>query len=702
MTHRLDPLLRPETIAIVGASGREHVVGQETLHNLIRSEFPGDIYPVNPRYQELFGLKCYPNLRTLPETPDLVIFCVADNRVEKLLDDVIEIGAPAVSIMSALVIDDDTTPDLKTRVAAKINDAGIIACGANGMGFYNVRDRVWACGFDGRMHEPPGNVSLISHSGAGMSGIVDCDERIRFNLAISTGNEISVCMDEYIDFAVEQPETRVVGLFVETARNPEAFRAALHKAKVKRIPVIAIKVGRTCKSAKLAESHSGAIAGDDATYDALFDCYGVLRVRDMEELSTALLLFAEFNPLGKGDLVALHDSGGERQLMIDLADDEQVPMTELAQETVSKLEKVLDPELPAVNPLDGWSRGGVNANEQMTRCLSILMQDPGAALGALVLDRAPHGRIYSNYVNYLQRAHAESGKPVALVSARQGTGSDPLVVTTTHAGFPVIDGVSAFLVGVRALFSYRDFLLRPAVSPPEVSMQAVERWQTKLGSTRQLDEAESSKMLRDFGVAANASIIAESESAVLAATGVLDYPLVLKSAAPGLTHKSDHAGVLLDLHNEEQLLSAYRDISGRLGPRVLVAPMVAAGIDMFLGSRRDPQFGPVVLLGFGGIHAELYKDVAFGLPPFDAEWAQHMLDRLRSRPLLDGMRGMNACNNETLCEMAANFSVMVDALRDNLIEIDVNPVIVGESNSIAVDALAIGSKVPGTFHVSDR
>ena len=690
MTHRLDPLLRPKSIAIVGASDREYSLGQETLQNLTRGEFPGQIYPVNPRYEELGGLTCYPDLGRLPETPDLVIFCVADSRVEQVLDEAIVIGAPAVSIMSSLIIDDDSAPNLKSRIEKKIKDAGMLACGANGMGFYNIRDCVWACGFGGRMHEPPGNVSLISHSGSGMCGIADCEERIRFNLAISTGNEISVSMDEYLDFALELPETRVVGLFVETARHPESLRAALQKANDKRIPIVAIKVGRTEKSAKLTESHSGAIAGDDATYDALFDHYGVQRVRDMEELATTLILFAEFNPVGKGGLVSLHDSGGERQLMVDLADNEHVPLTELAQKSVSELEKVLDPELPAVNPLDGWSRGGTNADEQMTRCLTILMQDPGAAIGALVHDRGPNGRIYSSYVNYMQRAHAESGKPVALVSARQGTGSDPLVVTTTHAGFPVIDGMSAFLIGVRALFSYRDFLLRPESTPPDVPDEAVEHWRTKLRNIGRLDEAESLMMLRDFGITANACVIAESESAVLAATGVLNYPLVLKTAMPGIAHKSDQAGVLLDLRNEEQLLAAYRDLNERLGPRVLVAPMLAAGVAMILGARQDSQFGPVVLLGFGGIHAEVYQDVAFALPPFDADRARYMLDKLKSRPLLDGARRMNPSNIDSFCTMAANFSAMVHAMRDNLQEIDINPVIVSERDSIAVDALAIG------------
>lgn len=690
MTHRLDPLLRPASIAIVGASARENSRGRETLKNLTRGEFPGAIYPVNPGYRELDGLKCYAALGKLPAVPELVIFCIGDDKVEAVLDEAIALGAAAVSIMSPLILDGDSKPGLKVRVTKKIKEAGLIACGANGMGFYNIHDRVWACGFDGRMHEPPGSVSLISHSGSGMCGIADCEERIRFNLAISTGNEIGVSMDEYLDFALDLPDTRVVGLFVETARNPEGFRAALQKANDRRIPVLAIKVGRTEKAAKLTESHTGAMAGDDVTYDALFDRYGVQRVRDMEELATSLILFAEFNPLGRGSLVSLHDSGGERQLMVDLADAENVALTELSAQSVKELEKVLDPELPAVNPLDAWSRGGAGAGEQMTRCLTILMQDRGAAIAALVHDRAPEGLIYSSYVNYMQRAHAISGKPVALVSARQGTGSDPLVVTTTRAGFPVIDGLSAFLVGVRALFAYRDFLLRPGQSPPDVPAGSVQRWRKPLRGGRQLDEAESSSLLRDFNINVNSAAIAESESALLEATADLEFPLVLKTAMPGIAHKSDRAGVALNLRNQAQLLAAYRDLDARLGPRVLVAPMVAAGVEMILGARQDPQFGPVVMLGFGGIHAELHKDVIFALPPFDASRARKLLDRLNSRPLLDGLRGMQASNIDAFCELAANFSAMVHALRDNLAEIDINPVIAGSDASIAVDALAIG------------
>ena len=293
MKHELDPLLRPRSVAVVGASARADSMGEWSLTNLKRSGFAGNIYPVNPGYDALQSLRCYKSLSDLPEVPDLVLFAVSNQRIEEVLDEAIRLAVPAAVLMSSMYLDDDKEPILNDRVREKVHATGMLVCGANGMGFYNVRDSVWACGFDSRMHVAPGNVSLISHSGSGMCGIIDCEERLRVNVAVSTGNELSVSMDQYLDFVLELPETRVVGLFVETARNPQGFRAALRKAVQKRIPIVALKVGRTRKSAELTVSHSGALAGDDATYDALFERYGVHRVHDMDELATALILFAE-------------------------------------------------------------------------------------------------------------------------------------------------------------------------------------------------------------------------------------------------------------------------------------------------------------------------------------------------------------------------------------------------------------------------
>ena len=688
--HRLDPLLRPTSVAVIGASKRPDTVGSWALINLRKGGYKGRLYPVNPRYKDIEGQTCYASLADLPEVPQLVVFAVSDQRLEKVLDEAITAGVPAAVIQSTLALDDDSEPLLRERVREKIRQAGMLVCGANGMGFYNVRDHVWTCGFDSADHPAPGNVTLISHSGSGMSGIIDCEERLRINLAVSAGNELSTTMDEYLDFALDLPETRVVGLFVETARNPEGFEAALKKAAQRRIPIVVLKVGRTAEAARLTVSHSGAMAGDDATYEALFDRYGVQRARDQDEFTTMLIMFAELHPVGAGGLVSLHDSGGERQLLVDLAHDADVPLTKLSDESIDKLTKVLDPELPAVNPLDAWSRGGPEASGVMTSGLTLMMQDPGAALGVVIHDRAPYGKIYSSYLTYMQRARADSGKPVALVSARQGTGHDEAVVTSTHAGFPVLDGVSQFLKGANALFSYRDFLLREHVDLPAADSVAVKRWHGRLRKGETLGEFESLNLLADFGIRTSSPVEAHDEASVVAAAAACGYPLVLKTAKPGLIHKSDKAGVVVGIADERQLLQMYSLMQKRLGDDVLVSAVADVGIEMILGVKRDPQFGPVVIIGFGGVLAETLADVQFALPPFSAAHARRCVDRMKLRSLLDGLRGAPAVSVEQFCQLAEQFSIMVDALRDVIAELDVNPIIVAGNAATAVDALVVG------------
>jgi acyl-CoA synthetase (NDP forming) len=691
-SHYLDPLLRPASIAVVGASERPESVGLQTMENLLTGGFEGHLYAVNPGYDSICGIPCYPNLESLPEIVEHVVLAVGDPRIENALDEVITHGARAATMMSSLVLEDDEEPFLRERINTKIKSSGLLVCGANGMGFYNCADGVWVCGFDTRQnHLRGGNVTLISHSGSGMSGIIDCEERIDFNLAVSTGQELCVRMDQYMDFALEQPETRVIGLFMEAARNPEGLLAAFRKANEKGVPVVVLKVGRTEFSARLAVSHSGAIAGRDDAYQAVFDRYGVQRVEDMDELATTLIIFAQPHAVAEGGLVAIHDSGGERQLLIDLADSMHVPLADLEAQTVALLEEKLDPGLPPVNPLDAWGAGGPGYHQIMEDCLAALMSDPNAALGAVIHDRAPLSKIYPEYFDYMRKGHAASGKPVFLVANRQGTGSDPAVVSVTREGFPTLDGLRSFLTGVRCLLNYRDFRSRSRdeLEIPEESMVA--RWKTRLRTGDTLDEFESSRVLSDFGFPINPARRADNESEVLSAVAELGYPIVLKTAEPGILHKTDQRGVQLDIENEEQLLAAYRDLATRLGKRVLVCPMVeVSGVEMVIGMVRDDQFGPLLMLGFGGINVEVIRDVVYALPPFGVATARRLVDSLQLRSLLDGLRNRPAVDIDAYCEAAARFSTLAACLGEDIDEIDVNPVIVHPGGCVAVDALVVG------------
>jgi len=687
MAHRLDPLLRPRSLAVVGASQKPGSVGQTIMRHLRQGGYGGALFAVNPGYSEIEGAPCVPSLQALPQPVEHVVFAIADERLEAAFDDAVAQGAKAATLITNLVLAEDSEPPLKERIRAKALAAGMAICGGNGNGFYNFNEGLWICGFETRLDHRPGGVALITHSGSVFNALVDAEARLDFNIAVSSGQELVTTAADYLDFALEDPTTTVIGLFIETARDPEGFRAGLEKAARKGIPVVALKVGRTAESARMATSHSGALVGDDGAYQALFDRYGVVRVATLDEMAATLMMFAQPHPVGPGGLVTIHDSGGERALLIDLAEDTGTPFAELSADTLAKVAARLDPGLPAVNPLDAWGTGhdywGI-----FTDCLTAMLQDEAAALGAVVCDRGPDGKIFEEYPAFVRAAHAATGKPVLLVSNHQGSGYAEETIALTREGFPVLDSAVHFLKGAKRLFDYRDFQARAPMAPPAAPEATIAKWRARLASGGALGEAEALALFGDFGIPVNPVIPAESRGTALAAAEELGYPLALKTAE-GLAHKSDVDGVRLAIADAMALASAYDDMAARLGPRVLLAPMVAGGVEMILGVTNDPDFGPVVMIGSGGIHAELLKDVVFALPPFDAVEAGRLIDRLKLRPLLDGLRGATPCDLDALCEAAAHFSVLAATLSRELNEVDVNPLIVTSTGCVAVDALIV-------------
>jgi acyl-CoA synthetase (NDP forming) len=300
------------------------------------------------------------------------------------------------------------------------------------------------------------------------------------------------------------------------------------------------------------------------------------------------------------------------------------------------------------------------------------------------------GTIFGVYIDYMRAGHAASGKPVFLVSNRQGTGSDPAVIDVTREGFPILDGLRSFLVGARCLMQWRDFLEREPPSTPPVTDRAA-GWRERLGSGDTLDEYESSLLLADFGLPANPCRRASQLDQALEVAGELGYPVVLKSLQPGLLHKTDRGGVILGLDSPDTLAEAYSEMSARLGPDVLVSKMIEkAGTELVLGMIRDEQFGPLVLLGFGGINVQSLQDVSYALAPFDAAEARRLTDRLRLRALMDARRNRPAGDIDAWCRAAAAFSRMVHSLADVLKEVDINPVILTDEGCVAVDALVVG------------
>ncbi len=667
-----------------------NVPGNDVILELQVARFPGAIYPVNPKYAEVEGLPCYPTLRDLPSVPDLAVLGVANGGIEEQVRTAIELGVGGLVIPGSLsVTGDDPAYPLRERVRDLARAANLPIVGGNCMGFYNVERWFRTLPFHRPYELTEGGVTFIAQSGSVLTALLWNDQKLRFNLAISPGQELVTTTSDYMDYALDQKSTTAIALFIETVRNPAGFVAALRKAAERDIPVIALKAGRTPEAAHLALSHSGAIAGDDAAYQTLFERYGVLSVKSLDELASTTQLLSNPRRPARGGLAAIFDSGGERELMLDIADDVGVPFAQVNDETTQVLADHLDHGLEPINPLDAWGTGR-DYQTIFERCWQALMDDPDTAMGVFVADLSSGFYLHESFARICRRVHRRTGKPVAMLTNHIGTESQDLAKRMTNMGVPVLDGTVAGLLAVKHALAYRDFTRRntiaaPIAPPPEVTA----RWRARLSKPEALTESEGLTLLSDYGVPVMPHAVVVSEPEALASAEDLGFPVVLKTAAPGILHKSESGGVILNLANAEEVSEAYSDLAARLGPEVLVASMMLPAVEMALGVVSDPQFGSMVLVAGGGIFIEVLGDRQLGLVPIDAPIASTMISKLAIKPILDGVRGRQGVDIASVVAALVALSDLAADLGDLIAELDVNPLSVTADGCMALDALVI-------------
>lgn len=695
MAHYLQPLLAPRAVAFMGASPKADSPGNDMLRMINRADFKGAIYPLNPKYPEVEGFRCYASLKDLPETVDHVVLSVANARLEAAVDEAIAHGAKAATIFGSMYLENDREPPLMRRIQAKAKQAGLQICGGNCMGFYNDEAGFWAVGFPSAREPRPGHIAFICHSGSIFGAIAHNDPRFRFNICVSPGQEIATTAADYMDYALDLPSTRVIGLFIETVRDPRRFVQALEKAAKRGVPVVLLKVGRTEESARMALGHSGALTGDDAAYDALFRRYGVSRVDTVDELGTTMLLFSQGRKCGPGGLGAILDSGGECEMVTDLAHEAGVPFAKINDATKAKLAARLEYGLEARNPLDAWGTG-LDFTGIFRDCIKALHDDPDTGVLVHFADLRSGYYVHQGFLEAHRQLDGQMTKPQVVSTSYTQLRHDKIVSEFDALGIPVLDGSIASLKSIRHMLAHRDFLARGPAQAATAPAGVKERWRKRLGEPRALDESEGLALFADYGVATIPHRIVDSAAAAEKAAGELGFPVVLKTAAPGVLHKTDVDGVRLKLADAAEVRHAYADIAGRLGPRVLVAPMAEAGGEIMLGMSVDPQFGPVVVMGAGGILVEILKSVTHELAPFDAATARRAIERLAPlKRLLAGARGRKPSDTAKLAELIARFSAMCADLGDLVAEIDANPVIAGPNGAMAVDAVVVPKAAKG-------
>lgn len=689
-------MLEARSVAVVGASVKEGSLGRQMMLELDRGGFDGAIYPVNPGYDEVLGRRCYPSIADVPGAVDLAILGVASARVEQALRDAAEAGAGSAVTFSSLFEEEPPergVSSLGERVGAIALEHGMPMLGGNGMGFVNLERRLFATGFPTPDELEAGGVALLSQSGSVFSAFLFNGRGIRFNLIVSSGQEIVTTVEEYLAYVLDLPSTKVVGLVLETVRRPEAFVSALGTAAERGLPVFALKVGRTEGSKQMVVAHSGALAGEHGAYEAVFDAFGVHECRDLEEMADAIELFSSPRRVTTGSGIAsLHDSGGERALFVDLAADLGVPFAVISDETRDKIDAVLDPGLVAENPLDAWGTG-IGADRIYRESFRALHDDPDTAAVAFVVDLTRQGEPYD--VGYLQVARdvwEQTTKPFCVVSNLPATIPDDEVGILRGAGIPVLEGTTTGLHALKHLLA--DAAVRERAEP-EVSLpgpaELRTKWRAMLENFPGGEFAESMtfELLSGYGIPTPKAGHAESLEQAEWAASWIGYPVAMKTAMPRIAHKSDVGGVRLHIGDIEALREAYRDLSERLGNLVTVEEMAPPGVEVALGIVRDPTFGPLVLVAAGGVLVELLHDRKLALPPIDDDAARRLIDGLAIRPLLDGVRGAPPSDVGALAHAVSRLSVLAVELGDVITELDINPVIVSPQGCVAVDVLVV-------------
>lgn len=717
---------------MVGASGRPGTFGDRMLAEVAASPARPEIYPVNPRHAEIGGRRCLPSLADLPGPVDLVLLGVPDPALEGQLTLAARRGDRAAVIFGNAHEDpagrpsghDHPAPGLRERLAAVAASAGMELCGAGCMGFVNVARGLRATGYIEPDPLPAGPVALVTHSGSVFSAMLRMRRAIGFTVAVSSGQELVTAAPSYLDYALGLPETRVLALVLEAIRQPALLRQVLARAAERDIPVILLTVGGSARGRMMVAAHSGALAAADGGWEALARAYGVHRVGDLAELTDTLELFAIGRPAGLPrppaqpsqaaggapeparpapvdapgppsppgpapgtGIATVHDSGLERAHAADLAEQLGVPFAEISEVTRGRLAGLLDPGLEPGNPLDVWGTGA-DTQGLFASALAALADDPSVAAVALSVDLVRELDGDDSYPHAVMDAARRTDKPLAVLSNLPSAIDQEAAARLRRERIPVLEGLRTGLLALGHLLDHAG--ARPRYSPAGSAPDQISRRRAAgLLAAGAAGGAPLLELLREYGVAAARAVPADSADGALAAAEAIGFPVVLKTDEPAIQHKSDAGGVVLGVPGPAGLASAYADLAVRLGPRVLVCETIPAGIEMTLGIARDPELGPLIVVGAGGVLVEVLADRAVALPPVAERTAAELIGELRIGRLLTGLRGAPPADLGSIVRAITGLSALAGDLGDEIEALDVNPLICGPAGAVAVDVLVI-------------
>lgn len=693
MTHSLEPMLRPKSVAIIGASDTPSRIGGRPINSMKTLGFKGDIYPVNPNWETIQDLPAFGNIKEVPKGVDCAIVAVPAKIAVQAVRDCADHGVKsAVMFTSGFAELSDDGAKAQREITGIAKESGMRMIGPNCLGVFNV-DTSWYGTFTnapGMLRLPPGPMGIVSQSGAYGAHVFMVSQLrgVGANYWVTTGNESDVDVAEVIEFYAQAPDVKVILAYAEGMKDADRICNALEMARDAEKPVIFMKVGSTDVGAQAAASHTASLAGADAVYDALFKQYGVYRAETTEEfVDVAYACQYGRYPAGrKIDLQTI--SGGVGVQMADTSVKYDLDVAPLPIATQKKLKELI-PFAGVTNPVD-FTAQALNDPSLMEANISMTIDEADFDAHIVYMASVPASpftkdickQIFTN----IREKYADEIMMMSII------GPDEVVSTYEDLGIPCYEDPSLAVRAMASLMHFGEVFERGRPdAPPALPAGALP------APTTPIAEHEAKRVLNSIGVPVTTEELVQSREDAVAVWKKIGGKVVMKIASPDILHKTEIGGVLLSLDSADDVATGYDTLIERAKTAkpdakidgVIVAEMVTGGVETVMGVVCDPVFGPAVMFGLGGVFVEVLKDVTFRLAPFGVDEALRMIDEIQGRVMLDGVRGAPPSDINALAEALSKLSVFAAANADAIETIDVNPFIVLPSGAVAVDALIV-------------
>ena len=696
----LAPLLNPQSIALIGAS-ENSAWSSALVQNLRELGYCGKLYPINPKRREVFGLPCYPSVIDIPKPVDAFVIAISRDLIVPVVEECARKEIRSGVIISAGFAEaSDDGKVIQQRIVDIATEARMRVCGPNSFGVANLHHGVSLIASSEVRYLKPGGVSLVFQSGGLLNAalLAGWDRSWGVNCAVSCGNEAVLNVADYADYLIRDENTRVLGILTEGFRDPEKFLRVAKLAAGLRKPIVVLKLGKSEKGKHAAQAHTGTLVGSDAVYSAVCKQHGLTRVADLDEFIETVELFSKSKRLRGHRAGVIVPSGAECGLVADTAEDAGVELPELSATTVEKLSTTKSDYLAIRNPLNAPERY-VRRGDVFKQWIQALVDDENLDIVGLRLPlprRREDEDVIARFRDLTEIAR-RTEKLIVLFSRASISLPEYWRKLLAEHEIPFLLEYRRGFRALRSLIDYERFLSRARETAGEIAGDIDREKCARLLSGKKLTERQGKKILAEYGIPVTREAVAPSEEEATELGKFIGYPLVLKIESADIAHKTEAGGVKIDIRDEAALRRAYHDIlrnaqthdSKAVIAGVLVQEMICGGKEMIVGMSRDAQFGPVIVVGIGGIFVEALQDVALRVAPLTKGDALDMIGELKGYRVLQGMRGEPPSDVDALAEALCRFSRLAMDAPDEIVEIDINPLVVLEKGKgvVALDCL---------------